>query len=389
MSAPRVFFYVQHLLGIGHLKRAMTLATALKASGLEVTLASGGFEVPGISARGVQVVQLPPLAAADLTFKHLSDDFGRPIDSAWKQRRWAALHAAYDATDPQILLIELFPFGRRQMRFELLPLLEMAAAANPRPLIVSSVRDICGGGQRDLQRQQETLNLVERYFDCVLVHGDPALIPFERSFPLAGQIADRIHHTGYVVDRSDDGDDRTGDGEVLVSAGGGAVGRTLLETAIRARPLTTLANRTWRLIAGVNASVADTDLFVALADQIGGGRMVVERMRSDFTTLLRNCVVTISQAGYNTIMEVLAVKARAVVVPFAGGAESEQMFRASTLAGRGYVQMVAESELTPESLAHAVDSAARGPSSPPVAIDLEGAETSARLLHTLLAARQQ
>ena len=117
--------------------------------------------------------------------------------------------------------------------------------------------------------------------------------------------------------------------------------------------------------------------------------MVVERMRSDFTTLLRNCVVTISQAGYNTIMEVLAVKARAVVVPFAGGAETEQMFRASTLAGRGYVQMLAESELTPESLAHAVDSAARGPSSPPVAIDLEGAETSARLLHTLLAARQQ
>jgi len=389
MSAPRVFLYVQHLLGIGHLKRAMTLATALNAGGLEVTLASGGFEVPGISASGVRVVQLPPVTAADLTFKHLSDRSGRPIDAEWKQARCAALLAAYHAIDPQILLIELFPFGRRQMRFELLPLLEMAAAASPRPLIVSSVRDIGGGGQRDSQRQQETLDLVERYFDCVLVHGDPALIAFERTFPLAGRIGDRIHHTGYIVDRSDHGGDQAGAGEVLVSAGGGAVGRALLEAAIRARPLTMLAKRTWRLITGINASATDTDMIAALADRLGEGRVVVERMRSDFTTLLSNCAVSISQAGYNTIMEVLAVKARAVVVPFAGGAETEQMLRASMLANRGYVQMVAESELTPEFLAAAIDRAAFNPSSPATAINLEGAETSARLLNTLLAARLQ
>jgi predicted glycosyltransferase len=389
MSAPRVFLYVQHLLGIGHLKRAMTLATALNAGGLEVTLASGGFEVPAITARGVRVVQLPSVTAADLTFKRLSDRFGRPIDAEWKYARCAALLAAYHATDPQVLLIELFPFGRRQMRFELLPLLEMADAANPRPLIVSSVRDIGGGGQRDLQRQQETVDLVERYFDCVLVHGDPALIAFERTFPLASQIADRIHYTGYIVDRSDHGVDQAGAGEVLVSAGGGAVGRALLEAATRARPLTVLANRTWRLITGINASATDTAMIVALADRIGEGRVVVERMRSDFTTLLKNCAVSVSQAGYNTIMEVLAVKARAVVVPFAGATETEQMLRASTLASRGHVQMVAESELTPESLAAAIDRTAFGSLSPATAIDLKGAETSARVLITLLAERLQ
>ena len=44
----KVFFYVQHLLGIGHLKRAHTLARALRAAGFEVTLASGGLPVAGI-----------------------------------------------------------------------------------------------------------------------------------------------------------------------------------------------------------------------------------------------------------------------------------------------------------------------------------------------------
>ena len=42
-----VFFYVQHLLGIGHLKRAATLAQALRDAGFKVVLASGGVPVPG------------------------------------------------------------------------------------------------------------------------------------------------------------------------------------------------------------------------------------------------------------------------------------------------------------------------------------------------------
>jgi predicted glycosyltransferase len=33
MTAPRVFFYVQHLLGIGHLRRAASIAQALVAAG--------------------------------------------------------------------------------------------------------------------------------------------------------------------------------------------------------------------------------------------------------------------------------------------------------------------------------------------------------------------
>ena len=37
----RVFLYVQHLLGIGHLRRAATLARALVAGGFDVLLVQG------------------------------------------------------------------------------------------------------------------------------------------------------------------------------------------------------------------------------------------------------------------------------------------------------------------------------------------------------------
>ena len=119
----KVFFYVQHLLGVGHLKRAATLARALAADGFEVTLASGGMP----RRKGIDVLQLPP-ASSDAAFKQLLDEHGNPVDDAWKARRRDALLAAWRASDADVLMIELFPFGRRQMRFELLPLLDAAQA---------------------------------------------------------------------------------------------------------------------------------------------------------------------------------------------------------------------------------------------------------------------
>ena len=378
---PRVFLYVQHLLGIGHLKRAITLAQAMQAGGFEVTLATGGSDVPALAAGGIATVRLPPASAADLSFRFLLDGAGKPVDEQWQRKRCEALLAAYRAADPHVLLIELFPFGRRQMRFELMPLLAVADAARPRPLIVSSVRDIGGGGQRDPKRLQETVHLVRRYFDLVLVHGDPALIPFERSFAPAAEIADRIRYTGYVVARPPTDDPTSGAQEVLVSAGGGAVGRDLLVTALDARALTRLEDRLWRVIVGVSAHPADAAMIEALASDMGDGRVVVERMRGDFTTLLANCAVSVSQAGYNTIMEILATRARAVVVPFAAGAETEQTLRARALSERGYLEVVYEPELDASRLAAAIDRAAFGPAPPAAAIDLDGARASARILH--------
>jgi len=369
----KIFFYVQHLLGIGHLRRAATLAQALEKAGFQVTLASGGRPVAGY-----RVLQLPP-ASSDAGFKQLLDENGNPVDEAWKRRRREALLGAYAASSPEVLLIELFPFGRRQMRFELLPLLSMAKEGAKRPLIVCSVRDLI---QSKPEREAEIAECFERYYDRLLVHGDPQVAGFERSFGATPRLAGKLHYTGYVVQDLPAEDTNTsrdaGAGEVLVSAGGGATGQHLLETAIAARPMTSLRDGKWRVLAGVNAA----DL-AGLQARAGGG-VIVERFRNDFTQRLRNCVVSVSQAGYNTVLETLQARTRAVLVPFAAGGESEQTLRASLLAERGLVQMVEEAALTPATLAAAVDRAAARPRPAPGAIDLGGARRSAELLHEWL-----
>jgi predicted glycosyltransferase len=381
----RVLIYVQHLLGIGHLQRSAIVARACAEAGLEVMLVSGGTPVPDLPLGEARLVQLPPCVATDPSFKVLMDGEGRPVDEAWKARRRERLLELWRAFNPHALVIELYPFGRRLMRFELLPLLEAAQAAAQRPLIVSSARDVLQDNEDNAARLQKMLEAFERYFDRALVHGDPAFIPFERTFPHAPRIAARIAYTGYVVDSAPEpppaGDaDGEGEAEVLVSAGGGAFGAALLETAIRARAATTLAERVWRVRAGVAPAPERIAALRSLAARCGGGRVIVEPNRPDFRSRLRGCVVSVSQAGYNTLLETLQAKARAVMVPYVGRKETEQTLRARLLAERGAIDIVEEAALAPDTLVAAIERALRRPRGAGVAIDMNGAQRSAALL---------
>ncbi|HJO97855.1 MAG TPA: glycosyltransferase [Rhodospirillales bacterium] len=380
MSGETVLFYVQHLLGIGHVKRAVTLARAMRDEGLEVVVVSGGEDVPVIDAGAINFVQLPPVKAADKSFKVLLDESGKPIDEAWKARRRDLLVDLFQRTNPRVLVIELFPFGRRQLRFELIPLLDAARAARPRPAIVSSVRDILVKKAKP-QRNDEMITLATTYFDAVLVHGDPSLIPFDATFPLAADLGERLRYTGYVVDHVAvaEASALAPSGEVVVSAGGGAVSEELLRCAIEARPLTALGDKPWRLLVGHNLPEAR---FAGLRTDAPKG-VIVERARADFLSLLAASRLSISQGGYNTITEILATGTRGVIVPYAGGEETEQTIRARLLTERGLVRVVEERHLDPPRLAAAVTAAnAKNPPADP-GVRLDGAEASARIVASL------
>ncbi len=248
----RVLFWVQHLLGTGHLRRALSLTRAMAAQGLQVTLASGGPPTAWPAPPGVRLVQLAAVRAADLRFSQLVDARGRPVDAAFMTRRREQLLALFAETAPQVVLTEMFPFGRRAFRFELMPLLKAAGRQRPRPWVLCSVRDILV--EKRAPRSYAWMRDVARlFYHRVLVHTDPSLVPFGLTFPHADALADRLIETGYVVDVGDTPTpSRAGNGEVLVSTGGGRVGAKLLRTAIGARELSVARQVPWRLIAGAN-----------------------------------------------------------------------------------------------------------------------------------------
>lgn len=374
-----VLFYVQHLLGIGHLRRASVLARALDRAGLRVVFVSGGLPVPETDVGGCEFHQLPPIRTLDESFSALVDESGRELSEADKDVRRDELLELLRRYKPRVLLFEMFPFGRRQMRFELLPLLDAAKDMATPPRVVCSLRDVLTTHKKP-GKTEWILDAVERYFDLVLVHGDPDFIPLERSFPATARFRDKIRYTGYVLEMPETLPTETDhrDGEVLVSAGGGAVAAPLIEAAIAARAQTSLSRVPWRLLAGPNLA---EERFRSLQQSCDEG-VILERARPDFNKLLATARLSISQAGYNTVMDILAARAPAILVPFAATQQTEQVLRAQLLAERGAATVLSEDRLNPENLAAAVETALAKP--PPAdmleQLDIAGAARTAELI---------
>lgn len=379
MTPPRVLFYVQHLLGIGHLARASRVAEALAQDGFAVTMVTGGTPVDGFPGPGVAHTALPAVRSADDGFSGLVDAAGDPIDQAFEARRRTLLLDLFRSTAPDILVIEAFPFGRRQMRFELLPLLQEAAAARPRPLIACSLRDILQERVKP-GRNEEAAELVGSYFDLVLVHGDPQFARLEDTFPLARLFTDQTAYTGLVAPPPQPAAHERFD--ILVSAGGGAAGQALVATAVDAAGRLDARLR-WCLVAGPNLAPPAYEAAVASAPQ----NMTVCRFRSDFGSLLAGARLSVSQVGYNTVCDLLRAGCRSLLVPFAAGAETEQAFRAARLAERGLATVLPESRLSGATLAAAVNTMLSGPRPPDHGLALDGARRSATILRAALAAR--
>ena len=189
--------YVQHLLGIGHLRRASLLCNALQRNNFEVDLITGGMPVSGPLHPGVNVHQLPPVRSLDGHFDRLVDGNNRPIDERWKKQRCDQLLTLFGNLSPDALITETFPFGRRMMRFELIPLLQAARHHPGSPTIVSSIRDILQPKSK-LGRDEEIRQLIDAYYDRILIHGDERLATLADTFSLATEVAHKISYTGYI-----------------------------------------------------------------------------------------------------------------------------------------------------------------------------------------------
>lgn len=378
----RVLFYVQHLLGVGHVFRALRIAHGLRYAEFEVDLVMGGVPVTGLDTKGLNVIQLePPLKAGADGFSSLATPEGEFAGPEVKARRRAELLSVFDQRRPDILLIEAFPFGRRQMRFELMPLLQAACERTPRPVIVASVRDILQESARP-ERARETVDILCGHFDRVVVHGDPGLVTLDVTFPLAAEIGSMVSYSGLVAPRALASSSDAAIADVIVSAGGGAVGCRLLQTAIAAKHRTSLASSRWLVLTGPNVEPA---AFQRLAAEGARNGVRVERFLPDLAAALAGARLSISQAGYNTVADVLVAGCRAVFIPFAQAGETEQTRRARLLEERGFGVALAEDEQTAETLSAAIDRAL-ALTAPSVLLDLNGAEQTASILSSLQAA---
>ena len=376
-ASPAILFWVQHLLGVGHFARTAALARRAAANGYAAHIASGGTRVPEAQTGDATLHALPVLRAADEAFGGLVNERGLPAGGKdWQQRR-AQLDSILCNIRPRLVVLEHYPFGRRAFRQEIAALLDRARALGAINVAVS-VRDILVG--RKTERWIEAAGFIERHVDRVFVHGDPALVAFGETFPLADRIAPKLHYTGYVDPLPAETEAPVqAPPEILVSSGGGRVG-----SALRAAALALGAGPNGepiRIRVGHELPAPDLDTLKAAA----GPFVTVERNRPDFRAHLAGCACSVSQAGYNTVVDILKSGAPSVLVPFDAAGETEQSHRARRLEAIGRAVVLPEADLTPQRLKEAIIAAQALPSRT-VPVRLDGADAFVRALPALIGA---
>ena len=275
------------------------------------------------------------------------------VDEALARRRDRML-ALVNARRPDVLLIELFPFGRKKFEPELLPLLEAVHVRDDRPLVVCSVRDLLVTARRSQQDFDDHARaLCDAYFDLVLVHTDPAFATFDESFRPSTPLATPLAYTGFLTREPPQSASARSRQGLVVSAGGGQVGEPLFSAAVAAHDINwpTLHLPT-TIVAGPFAPAHVLhDLRAAAAARVG---LTVVSQVPSLGPLLAGARASLSQCGYNTALDLLRAEVPSLVVPFAEGRENEQTRRAGRLASRGLVRVLPSADLTPERLAHAI-----------------------------------
>ena len=347
----KIAYYCQHVLGIGHFHRSLEICKALTAAGHEVSMIVGGPETDTGATGMVSLFRLAPLKMND-SFQELGPcDSKHSLDEIKRLRRKNLL-AFVHSFQPDCLIIELFPFGRKAFRFELDPLLETLSSNRNRCLVFCSLRDILVEKAQGLEKfERRAVATLNRYFDGLLIHADRQFIKLEQTFGRTGEIKIPVHYTGFITPKpSPDCRSRIrhtlfGDEDqklIVASIGGGSVGEELLLAAANGVELLVAEGRKYHLqiFTGPYCSKKTARKLKEMETDA----ITVQTFSETFVDWLAAADLSISMAGYNTCMNTVAARVPALMYPFSRN--REQRMRISTLWPDGTSVI----ELSPEDL---------------------------------------
>jgi len=394
-SSLRLALFTHDAFGLGHVRRSTRIlrAVALAEPGASLLLITGSpsthllrrlpegadyLRIPTITTSGAKATKPPTLNLSVVELAALRGEITR---------------RALAAFQPDVFLVDTFPLGTRH---ELLPVLQ---DLRDRPTkTVLGLRDVVDPPEKVRKdwAKQGIHDVIERLYDRVIVYGSREVLDAVEAYDLSERTADKLHYAGYVTERPEAIRPAA---EILAeldleapplvgTVGGGGDGRPLLEAFIGAAARQ--PDDCALAITGELMSPRDREAVRAVAAGVPNVRVLDHH--ADLPSLMAASKLVVAMGGYNTTSEILAVGARAVIVPRSWrsgehgdkgrtGVDGEQAVRAEGLSRTGLVATLDATQLSPETLAVAMEEALARPrpeSRPELRLD--GADRVAELL---------
>lgn len=387
----RIAIYSQDGFGLGHMQRTASIAWEIyrlrpEASILTFSDSQLGQFFP-ISPHH-DYVKLPSIAKdkpGNWRATHLRMSFPEILNLRQELIRNVLLNYR-----PDIFLVDHMPHGAMG---ELLPALEAVENAELPTQCLLGLRDILDSPEVTINRWQVegAYDAIERFYARILVFGMQDVYDVAEKYQLPESAVKKVSYCGYVanLDHDRNGYDirarylagTSPDTRfVVVMAGGGADGYSMMSTLIEALPnILTDQPCVMAIITGPFMSV---ELIADLERR--ARRLPIQMLEAvtDSTSYISAADLVIAMAGYNTSVEILRNKTPAILIPRAGPS-AEQRTRARLFSAKHWVDMIDPDELTPENLAECISSHLRHPNGlkPGTLPNLSGAAVAAK--HTL------
>src|SRR3954452_9414440 len=372
----RFLFFSNELIGLGHLRRTLSVANRLAENEPESSslIVTGSPVVPwfGMPPR-VDILKLPGWTR-DESGDRRSGGLALDVSGLHAVRSGIELAVA-TSFEAQVAVVDKLPLGPGG---ELTDALE-ALRGFPRCRVVLGLRDIDDAPEQGRRAWgPEMRAAIERYYDAILVYG-PASSPDAIRAVGWTDLSIPVHHVGYLGwPMSDEPAPDLPPGYLLATVGGGHDGFRVLAEVLRAIRRDPLPCSTLVITGPLMAKARIQELRGLAA---GTDAQVVE-FRGDMDRVLAGARAVVGMAGYNTVAETLRARRPGLLVPRTRPSQ-EQLIRARTVAEQPSYAMLHPDDLTPESMRAALAELLDFPEPAAPPDEYEGADPAARVLSAL------
>lgn len=366
----RILQYSHDSLGLGHLRRSLSIARAItchfeRANALVVTGSpcATQFELPD----RCDVLKLPAVSKdPDGAYRSrtLSNGIGAMIEL-----RSRLILESFRAFDPHLVIVDHQLTG---LHHEALPMLRLARQQGTK--LVYGMRDVLDSAEsvsRGWSEPEHAWALQEAY-DAICIYGSPEVFDPRSHYPVLGPVEHKIRFTGYIAPpliRNRHPAIPSLRRKVLVMTGGGEDGADKLEryiASLLAGPIE------WdsHIVTGPMMATATVREFKRKLRRLGLADSVrLSRFYPDLLKQMQESDAVVSMAGYNSCAEMMKCGVPGVLLPRARP-RKEQLIRARRLEELGLFRCLVDPD--PNALRAAVIEALQCPSATRFEPDLGG-----------------
>lgn len=386
-SSPKIVLYSHDTFGMGNIRRTLLLSNEFISEypGASILIITGSpmihaFRIP----KGIDYIKLPCLdrfAAEHYGPRYLAD-----CPEEVKQTREAILRESVLRFNPDLMVVDKRASG---IDSELLPTLHALRENGRHTKLALGVRDILDEPERTRKvlAGNGSFEVIDEFYDEVWIYGSKGIFDTTKEYEFPESVVHKTFYCGYLKRPTVLAKRAVGPPRVLVTTGGGGDGSDLIEAYLAG--LSTLPR---------NVALRSTVIF--------GPQMPQERrlallrrfdymadvnfleFEADITNLYAESDLVVSQAGYNTVCELLSFSRRAILVPRSEPVR-EQLIRARLLAERGLFEFLEPQDMTSETLISKVLEALNSSTMPASNVDLDGLPAIRERVRALLNCRRR